>query len=230
MFELYLNVAEKDGELRCEIDHATDLYDGTTVARWLGHYRTLLESIVANPEQLIWRLPLLGAPERETILRDWNDTGVDYPLETATLHGLIEAQAQRTPDAPALIFEGETLSYRRLDRRANKLANHLRAQGVGVGSMVGVCMERSVEMVVALLGILKAGAAYVPLDPDYPADRLRFMLADARVPVLLTQTRFVPKLPPHAARVLCWTPSGTPLRKKAVVLHKRRLVRQIWLT
>ena len=157
MFELYLNVAEKDGELRCEIDHATDLYEGSTVARWLGHYRTLLEGIVADPEQSIWRLALLNGQERETILRDWNDTTVDYPLSTATLHGLIAAQAQRTPEAPALIFEGEVLNYRRLDRRANKLANHLRGQGVGVGSLVGVCMERSVEMVVALLGILKAG-------------------------------------------------------------------------
>ena len=203
MFELYLNVAEKDGELCCEIDHATDLYDGATVARWLEHYRTLLESVVANPSQSIWKLPLLGDQARQTILCDWNATGVDYPLATATLHGLIEAQAQRTPDATALIFEGNPTTYKRLNRRANKLANHLRTHGVGVGSLVGVCMERSTEMVVALLGVLKAGAAYVPLDPDYPVDRLRFMLSDAQVPVLLTQAHLVEKLPPHSASVLC---------------------------
>ena len=203
MFELYLNVAEKDGELRCEIDHATELYDGATVGRWLSHYRALLESIVAEPEKSIWQLGLLREGERHTILQAWNDTKVDYPLSSTTLHGLIELQAQRTPDAPALIFEGETLNYRRLNRRANKLANYLRKEGVVVGSLVGVCMERSVEMVVALLGILKAGAAYVPLDPDYPADRLRFMLSDAQVPVLLTQARLVSKLPPNAARVVC---------------------------
>lgn len=203
MFELYLNVAEKDGELHCEIDHATDLYDAATVSRWLTHYQTLLESIVSDPDQCVWKLPLLSNTERTTILQSWNDTAVDYPLATATLHGLIEAQVQRTPDAPALIFEGEPMTYRRLDRRANKLANHLRAQGVKTGSLVAVCMERSPELVVTLLGILKAGAAYVPLDPDYPPDRLRFMLADAQVSVLLTQERLLPKLPPFAGTVLC---------------------------
>ena len=203
MFELYLNVAEKDGALHCEIDHATDLYEEAAVARWLGHYQTLLEGIVADPEGSIWTLPLLNGAERETILRTWNDTAADYPLATATLHGLIEAQALRTPDAPALIFEGETLNCRRLNRRANKLARYLLAQGISRGSLVGVCMERSVEMVVALLGVLKAGAAYVPLDPDYPADRLRFMLTDAQVPLLLTQQKLVPKLPSHTARVVC---------------------------
>ena len=202
MFELYLNVAEKDGELRCEIDHSTDLYDGGTVARWLGHYQTLLDGVVADPEANLWTLPLLSEGERTTLLHGWNATHVAYPLETSTLHGLFELQAERTPAAPALIFEGETLTYRRLHRRANKLAHHLRGLGVGKDSLVGVCMERSVEMVVALLGILKAGAAYVPLDPDDPADRLRFMLDDARVPVLLTQSHLSAKLPPSGSRVI----------------------------
>ncbi len=203
MFELYLNVAEKDGELLCEIDHSTDLYEAATVARWLGHYRTLLESVVADPEANIWSLALLDEAERATILRAWNATVKNYPPEDTTLHALIESQSRRTPDATALVFEDETISYRRLDRRANRLANHLVSQGVSVGSRVGVCMERSVEMVVALLSVLKAGAAYVPLDPDYPAERLGFMLSDAQVPVLLTQSHLLAKLPPHTARVFC---------------------------
>ena len=203
MFELYLNVAEKDGELCCEIDHATDLYDGTTVARWLGHYHTMLESIVADPEQNVWKIPLLNESERRIMLHDWNATAIDYPLATATLHGLIEEQAKRTPDALALLFEEQSLDYRRLNRRANKLANYLRKHGISTGLLVGVCMERSVEMVVALLGILKAGAAYVPLDPDYPADRLLFMLSDAQVSVLLTQSSFLSVFPSHDARTIC---------------------------
>ena len=203
MFELYLNVGEKDGELHCECDHSTDLFDGETVQRWLGHYRTLLAAVAADPAADIWTLPLLGAAERQAIVEGFNETRVDYPLESCTLHGLIEAQAQRTPQAAALFFEGQSLSYQRLDHRANRLANHLQAQGVGPGTLVGVCMERSPEMVVALLGILKAGGAYVPLDPDYPAERLAFMMADAAVPVLLTQERLLAQLPPHAARVWC---------------------------
>ncbi len=208
MFELYLNVAEKDGELFCECDHATDLFDAETVQRWLGHYRTLLAAVVADPEANVWTLPLLDAAQTREVVAGFNETAVEFPSGDSTLHGLIEAQARRTPDAPALIFAGETLSYRGLDRRANGLAHHLRAQGVAAGTLVGVCMERSVEMVVALLGILKAGAAYVPLDPDYPAGRLAFMLADAQVPVLLTQERLQPNLPPHGARVLCLDVGG----------------------
>ena len=203
MFELYLNVGEKDGELHCECDHSTDLFDGETVQRWLGHYRTLLAAIVANPEADVRTLPLLDAAERRLVVEGFNQTRVDYPLDGATLHGLIAAQAQRTPQATALLFEGRSLSYADLDRQANRLAHHLQAQGVGPGTLVGVCMERSPEMVVALLGILKAGGAYVPLDPDYPAERLAFMMADAAVPVLLTQERLLAQLPPHAARVWC---------------------------
>ena len=203
MFELYLNVGEKDGELHCECDHSTDLFDGETVQRWLGHYRTLLAAIVADPEADVWTLPLLDASERRLVVEGFNGTRVDYPLDGATLHGLIEAQARRTPQATALLFEGRSLSYAELDRRANQLAHHLQAQGVGTGTLVGVCLERSPEMVVALLGILKAGGAYVPLDPDYPAERLAFMMADAAVPVLLTQERLLAHLPPHSARVWC---------------------------
>ena len=204
MFELYLNVAEQDGELLCECDHSGDLFEGATVRRWLGHYRTLLEAVVADVDTPVWKQPLLDAAEYQRVVHEWNATAVHYPLEGSTLHGVFEAQAQRTPEAVALIFEGESLSYRRLNRRANKLANRLRAQGVGPESLVGICMERSVEMVVGLLGILKAGGAYVPLDPDYPAERLAFMLQDAKATLLLTQEQLLAKLPPdHGARVIC---------------------------
>ena len=201
MFELHLNVAEKDGALYCECDYNRDLYDHATVTRWLGHYRTLLDGIVQHPDAPVWSLPLLDPREQRQILRDWNATEVNYPADD-TLSGLFEAQARRTPDAVALIFEGQTLTYQELDRRANRLACHLRKNGVTRETLVALCVERSVEMVVGMLGVLKAGGAYVPLDPDYPAERLAFMLADAAAPVLLTQERLVDRLPAHSARIV----------------------------
>ena len=204
MFELYLNVAEQDGELLCECDHSSDLFDGATVRRWLGHYRTLLEAAVETPDAPVWTLPLMDPAERARVLTEWNATATVYPLEGSTLHGGVEAQAQRTPDAVALVCEGQQISYRELDRRANQLANFLRGQDVGPETLVGICLERSVDMVVGLLGILKAGGAYVPMDPDYPAERLTFMLTDAKAPVLLTQENILARLPaPDGARVVC---------------------------
>ncbi len=201
MFELHMNVAEKDGALYCECDYNRDLYDAETVVRWLGHYRTLLDGMVREPDAPVWSLPLLDAAEQQRILRDWNRT-YDSCGSDETLPGLFAAQAQRTPDAPALLSEGETLTYRQLESRSNQLANHLRRNGVGPETLVALCLERSVEMVVAMWGVLKAGGAYVPLDPDYPAERLAYMLADAAAPVLLTQERLTDRLPAHGARVI----------------------------
>ena len=134
-------------------------------------------------------LDLLGAGERAQVLHGWNDTAADFPAG-ATLHGLIEAQARPTPDAVAVHVRGrDRRPTRELDARANRVAHRLRAAGVGPAALVAVCAERSAELVVALLGVLKAGAAYLPLDPDYPADRLAFMLADAAAPVVLVQAR-----------------------------------------
>lgn len=195
MFELYLNVAEKDGALHCECDAAADLFEGATVARWLGHYQTLLEAIAAGgAESILWDLPLLNPAERERMLHLWNDTATDFPLDLA-LPELIDAQTLRTPGAPALVCEGEPLSYAQLRRRANALAHTLRAQGVGRGSLVGVCLERSFEMVIGILAVLKAGAAYVPLDPAYPPARLAFILDDIQAAAVLTQTRWRDQLP-----------------------------------
>ena len=147
----------------------------------------LLEAAVADPERAIGRLDILGAEERATILREWNATARAVPC--ATLPELFAAQVARTPEAVAVVFEEERLSYGELDARSNRLAHHLRALGVGPEVVVGLCIERSLECSWGLLGILKAGGAYLPLDPDYPPERLAFMLADAGAPVLVTQRR-----------------------------------------
>jgi amino acid adenylation domain-containing protein len=194
--DLTLEVAEG----RASLIYNTDLFDAATVVRLGGHYRVLLESIVADPEQRLSDLPLLDATEQAQ-LRGWNRTAAPYDLESA-LHALIEQQVERSPDAPALVFEGQQLSYRELNGRANQLAHHLRALGVGPETRVGICVERSPELVVGLLGILKAGGAYVPIDPGYPRDRVAYMLADSGTPVLLTQERLVADLPPHNARTV----------------------------
>jgi amino acid adenylation domain-containing protein len=201
-FDLMVNVAQRDDELVVDWRYNTDLFDASTIRRWLGHYRVLLEEIVADPQRRVEELPLLTEAERRQILEEWNDTGVDYRGDSL-LHRLVEAQVERTPDAVAVAFEREGLTYRELNRRANQLANHLVKLGVGPEVLVGICMERSLEMVVGLLGILKAGGAYVPLDPAYPRERLAFMLEDAEVGVLVTQERLLGELPVHGAPVVC---------------------------
>jgi amino acid adenylation domain-containing protein len=177
-------------------------FDAAAIKRMLGHLRTALENFAAHPSQRLDTVPLLTQAERQQLLFEWNDTARDYPPRVC-LHELFEAQVERTPDAVAVVFEDERLSYRELNRRANALAERLRASGVGAESRVGVCAERSSEMVVALIGVLKAGGAYVPLEPTYPAERLSYMLADAEVSVLLTQERLLETLPPHDAEVIC---------------------------
>ncbi|PYQ44518.1 MAG: hypothetical protein DMF77_07010 [Acidobacteria bacterium] len=166
-----------------------------------AHYRNLLEGAAEDVERRLSELPLLTEGELRQVVVEWNATGRDYP-RAASLAALFEAQVERTPEAAALAFEGKLLTYRELNREANRLANHLVSLGVGPEVRVGICVERSLEMVVGLLGILKAGGAYVPLDPSYPEDRLAFMLADADVPVLLTQARLSASLPAHGARVI----------------------------
>ena len=161
----------------------------------------LLEGAVADPERAIGRLDILGADERHTILREWNATARAVP--GATLPELFAAQVARTPEADAVVFEDERLSYGELDARSSRLAHHLRGLGVGPEVVVGLCIERSLAMLVGLLGILKAGGAYLPLDPDYPPERLAFMLADAGAPVLLTRAALRAHLPAHDAHVVC---------------------------
>ena len=168
----------------------------------LGYFKTLLEGIVANPQTRIADLPLLSEAELHQLLVEWNDTQVDYP-QAQCIHQLFEEQVERSPTPVAVIFENKQLTYRELNSRSNQLAHHLQKLGVGPEVLVGICVERSVEMIVGLLGILKAGGTYVPLDPSYPQERLSFMLEDAQVPVLLTQQRWVESLGALKVQVVC---------------------------
>ena len=185
-FDLQLFLEEYGDQLRGHLSYNTDLFDEATIARMAEHFCNLVASIVADPEQRISELPLLSQDENRRLLIEWNDTGKEYAKKKC-LHQLFEEQVERTPDAIALIFEDQQLTYRELNSRANRLAHYLHKRGVGADVLVGICFERSMEMVVGLLGILKAGGGYVPLDPSYPKERLEFMLADAQVSVLLTQ-------------------------------------------
>ena len=206
-FDLSLSLGEqlaRDGTpmgIHGMLEYATDLFDHASVAALGGRLIRLLEGAVAAPERAIGSLDILSAQERHTILRDWNDTA--RALSPATLPDLFAAQVARSPDAVAVVFEDERVSYGELDARANRLAHHLRALGVRPETVVGLCVERSVAMLVGLLGILKAGGAYLPLDPDYPAERLAFMLDDAGAALLLTQAALRARIPEHAGVPVC---------------------------
>ncbi|MBB6348227.1 amino acid adenylation domain-containing protein [Nonomuraea muscovyensis] len=212
--ELYVVPSGRDG-LACAFTYKTALFDEATIARIARHLETLLRAAVAEPDLPVSRLPL---PGDDALLASWNDTSADFPA-TATLHGLVEEQVARTPDAPAVTFAGASLTYRELDERANQVAHRLLRLGAGPGTLVAVCAERSFELVAGLLGVLKAGAAYVPLDPEYPEERLAFMLADSGAPVVLTQRSLAGRLPAGDARILplddasAWT--GLPVTAPA---------------
>jgi amino acid adenylation domain-containing protein len=195
-----LELYTADGGLSGLFVYNTDLFEAGTIERLAGHLRTLLERVAARPELRLSQLDLLTGDERRLVVDGWNDTAAAFPGE-ATLHGRVEAQAARTPDAVAVRFEGRSLSYGELDAAANRVAHTLRGRGVGAGSVVAVCAERSLELLPGLLGVLRAGAAYLPIDPDYPADRVAFMLSDAAPAALLTQRRIRPALP-HAAAII----------------------------
>ncbi|WP_051710857.1 non-ribosomal peptide synthetase [Andreprevotia chitinilytica] len=186
-FDLTLNVVEDGDTLQALFEYDTDLFDAATIARMAGHFTTLLGQIVAAPERRVADLALLSAEESRQLLVDWNDTVVAYPAEQA-IHQLFEQHAAKTPDQIALVFEGQQLSYGELDARANQLAHYLRSQGIGPDVLVGLCLDRSLDLVIGLLAVLKAGGAYLPLDPDYPAERLAYMLADAKPQLVLTQS------------------------------------------
>jgi amino acid adenylation domain-containing protein len=194
-FDLTLQMTETAGGLTGELIYNRDLFDAATIDRMAGHFQILLAGIIANVHQPIAQLPLIGSPEQQQLLIDWNDTHTDYPADKC-IHQLVEAQVAETPNAIAVQFESTQLTYRQLNDRSNQLAHYLQTLGVKSEVLVGICVERSCEMIIGLLGILKAGGAYVPLDPAYPSDRLSFMLADAQVSVLLTQQKLLASLPP----------------------------------
>jgi len=200
-FDLTLFLRETEEGLLAALEYNTDLFERATVVRLLGHFERLVEGALADPDARLSELPLLTEPERRQVLIDFNATATDYPRD-ACIQELFEGQARQTPDAPAVVFEGQTLSYRQLNERSNQLAHHLRGLGVGPEVLVGICVERSIEMIVGLLGILKAGGAYVPLDPSYPRERLEFMLEDTGVRLLLAAGSLAEQLPTLAVETV----------------------------
>ncbi len=200
-FDLFLNIVESDDGLVMDCDYNTDLFDQATVQRWLRHYETLLAAIAEDMSRPVWRLPMLQQSELEELLFDRNRTEASYP--NRCVHELFDQQAASTPNAVAVVFDRQTLTYGELQARAAELAAFLQKQGAGPGQLVGICLERSAEMVIAILGVLKAGSAYVPLDPAYPKERLDFILGEAGVKVLLTQERTAVELTGLKARVIC---------------------------
>ena len=211
-FDLDVMVMEVQGLLQVCWQYNTDLFNAATISRMTRHFQTLLEGIVANPEQLLSELPLLTEAERHQLTLEWNNTQTDYP-NNKCIHQLFEEQVQRTPDAIAVEDGSQQLTYNQLNRCANQIAHYLQTLGVGPEVLVGICIDRSPLMVVGLLAILKAGGAYVPLDPAYPAERLAYMLSDSQVKVLLTQEKLADTLPQNQAKLICldrdWPASGT---------------------
>ena len=214
-FDLTLTVFEIEGALSADFRYNTDLFEPATIEHIAQNFQTLLVGIVEQPARHLQELPLLAEQQRQQILIDWNTTQQTYS-GTSTLQQLIEDQVERTPDEIALIFEGDFKSYRELNYAANHLAYRLQELGVGPDVLVAVSMERSFEMVVALLAILKAGGAYVPLDPTYPTERLAYMLADAQAPVLLTQSHLIERLPETQAKIICLQPGWNSAQTEPV--------------
>jgi len=187
-FDLSLELSETPRGLAGRVEYATDLFEAATISRLIGHFQTLLEGIVAQPEARLSELPLLTEPERRQLLVEWNDTAVPFPRDKC-IHELFEEQTAKTPQAVAVVYEASQLTYAELNAQANQLAHHLRELGVKPDALVAICVERCLNMVVGLLAILKAGGAYVPLDPANPKERLAFMLEDSAPVALLTQSR-----------------------------------------
>ncbi len=202
LYDLAIEIWERDGRLVGWFDYDSDLFEAGTIARMAGHFGTLLKAAAKEPDRPVAELTLLSAGERRQVIETWNATHVEYPLDTC-LHRHIEAQVERTPEAIAVVFEDRAVSYRELNEQADRLARRLRGWQVGPETLVGLCLERSVEMVVGLLAVLKAGGAYVPLDPEYPAERLAFMVKDSDATVLLTQRRHRNRLPVSGKQVIC---------------------------
>uniref|UniRef100_UPI00069F69E4 non-ribosomal peptide synthetase n=1 Tax=Pseudomonas sp. MIACH TaxID=1078355 RepID=UPI00069F69E4 len=231
-FDLTLDTYEKSGTLHAALTYANDLFDAPSIARMARHWIRLLQAMVADGEQRIGELPMLAADEQQVLVHAWNQTAQTYPSERG-IHHLIEDQVQRTPHAPALVFGSTTLTYAQLDARANQLAHALREQGVGPDALVGICIERSVEMVVGLLAILKAGGAYVPLDPEYPQERLAYMIEDSGIQLLLSQQRLLAELPAAGIRVIAldqpalWL-DGYSSESPAVAIHALNLAYVIY--
>lgn len=200
-FDLTVIAKDTPHGLNTVIEYNTDLFDVERISRFLGHFEQLLESILRSPDETVSRLEMLTPPERKQLLADWTATSQEYPRETS-VHALFEAQAAKTPDAVALQYDDQTITYGELSKRSNQVAQYLVKSAVEPNSLVGVYLERSIEMVTAFLGILKTGAAYVPLDQSYPKERLEFMISDAKMGVILTQASLRHELPQGSAKLI----------------------------
>ncbi|NEP36780.1 amino acid adenylation domain-containing protein, partial [Moorena sp. SIO3B2] len=201
-FDLELHLWPVGEEIKGFCAYNTDLFSAETISRMLSHYQNLLSAAVETTERPISQLPLMTEPELDQILVEWNNTKTDYPNHKC-IHQLFEEQVEKTPDAVAVVFDQQKLTYSQLNNKANQLAHHLQTLGVKPEMLVGICVERSVEMVVGLLGILKAGGAYVPLDPNYPTSRLHYMIEDAQLSIILTQEKWQHHLSDTKASVIC---------------------------
>ncbi|MEG4805076.1 amino acid adenylation domain-containing protein [Microcoleus sp. ARI1-B5] len=200
--DLECNLWEDAGSIHGQFIYSTDLFDSATIARMAGHFQTLLSAIVANPQQRLSDLALLTAPEYQQLLIDWNDTQRDYP-QNQCFHQLFAERVEREPDAVAAVFENQQLTYRQLNSKANQLARYLQQLGAKSEVLIGLCVERSLDAIVGILGIIKAGAAYLPLDPNYPQERVNFMLEDAGVSILVTQQHLAKNLTQGEYSVVC---------------------------
>ncbi|MBP2677248.1 MAG: hypothetical protein H6Q82_313, partial [Deltaproteobacteria bacterium] len=256
LFDLDLNVLDTGGSMHATLKYNTDLFEAGRIERMAGHFRTLLEAAVSEPDRRISDLPLLTPDQERQILVDWNRNDGDYSTET-TLHELVEAQVNRTPEAVAVVSEAGAVTYRELDERANRIAHLLRKHGAGPDALVGVCIDRSIDLVAAMLGVLKAGAAYLPIDGSYPHDRIAYMCNDARVSVILTERRLEADLPagevpvvvldadpsldgespsrpervatPESLAYVIYT-SGSTGKPKGAMIHHRAIVNQmLWM-
>ncbi|MDZ8228014.1 amino acid adenylation domain-containing protein [Nostoc sp. ChiVER01] len=191
-FDISVSISEFEQELTGFWEYNTDLFDSSTIKRLIDNFHTLLESIVSNPNQNISELRLLTAQEQKQLLEEWNNTSADYPGDVS-LHQLFEQQAKRSPNILALIDQSEQLTYQQLNQKVNQLTHYLINLGI-TSEIVGICLERSIDMVVAILAIFKAGGAYLPLDPNYPVERLQFMLADSQVSLVISNTSLINRL------------------------------------
>jgi amino acid adenylation domain-containing protein len=212
-FDLTMEVFENNG-LHCRFEYNTDLFDKLTIRRMLDHFQNLLTAGVRDPDLLLAEIPLMSAEERQQVLVEWNNTLADYPRDLS-IHGAFEQQVARSSDSTALLFQGKRFTYRQINERANRLAHYLIKRGVQPGALVGIVLDRSPETVVALLAVLKAGAAYVPLDPAYPIERLAFMLQDAGVWGVVTHSEFQNKLPREASNVVAMDADGESIGRES---------------
>jgi amino acid adenylation domain-containing protein len=211
-FDMMLSLTQQPEGLRGWLKYSTDLFTTPTAQRFLAHLQTLLSAAVTRPDAHISDFPLMAEEEQRQVLVDWNETHSTFGMNSC-IHELFEDQVQRTPNAVALVYKGQQLTYEELNLRANRLAHYLRSLGIGQGDLVGLCLERSADMVVGLLAILKAGGAYLPLDPTYPTERLAFMLCDSGTGVVLTRRELAGMLPDADVRVVCLDADASAISK-----------------